>query len=86
MLPYILRKQETDRELFFVDLRFFWTREQNCDLLHFVGFFHVASLFSIRVDNEKALELDNSKFSDQQFNFQGFSALGLRFSKKASKK
>ena len=57
--PYLLRKQETDRELFFVDLRFFWTREQNCDLLHFVGFFHLASLFSTRVDNEKALELDN---------------------------
>ena len=28
-------------------------------LLHFVAFFHVASLFSIGVDNEKALELDN---------------------------
>ena len=35
-------------------------------LLHFVAFFHVASLFSIEVenkkvgvDNEKALELDN---------------------------
>ena len=59
MVPYLLQKQETDRELFFVDLRFFWTREQNCDLLHFVGFFHVASLFSTRIDNKKALELDN---------------------------
>ena len=29
-------------------------------LLHFVAFFHVASLFSTRVDNEKALELTNS--------------------------
>ena len=35
-------------------------------LLHFVAFFHVASLFStgvdnkkVRIDNEKALELDN---------------------------
>ena len=28
------------------------------NLLHFVAFFHVASLFSIGVDNEKALELD----------------------------
>ena len=28
-------------------------------LLHFVAFFHVASLFSMGVDNEKALELDN---------------------------
>ena len=47
-------------ENFFLQtLDFFWTREQNCDLLHFVGFFHVASLFSIRVDNEKALEMDN---------------------------
>ena len=38
-----------------------------CALLHFVAFFHVASLFSTRVDNkklgvdnEKALELTNS--------------------------
>jgi hypothetical protein len=37
------------------------------DLLHFVAFFHVASLLStevdnekVGVDNEKALELDNS--------------------------
>ena len=37
------------------------------DLLHFVAFFHVASLFStgvdnkkVGVDNEKALELTNS--------------------------
>ena len=37
-----------------------------CILLHFVAFFHVASLFSTGVDNEKvgvdkekALELDN---------------------------
>ena len=29
-------------------------------LLHFVAFFHVASLFSTGVDNEKALELTNS--------------------------
>ena len=39
----------------------------NSILLHFVAFFHVASLFFIGVDNEKALELDNriffSKFS-----------------------
>ena len=28
-------------------------------LLHFVAFFHVASLFSTGVDNEKALEVDN---------------------------
>ena len=28
-------------------------------LLHFVAFFHVASLFSTEVGNEKALELDN---------------------------
>jgi hypothetical protein len=27
--------------------------------LHFVAFFHVASLFSTGVDNEKALELTN---------------------------
>ena len=39
---------------------------QKRDLLHFVAFFHVASLFSTEVDNEKvgvynekALELDN---------------------------
>ena len=31
-------------------------------LLHFVAFFHVASLFSTGVDNEKALELDNRTF------------------------
>ena len=31
-------------------------------LLHFVAFFHVASLFSIRVDNENALEVDNRIF------------------------
>jgi hypothetical protein len=38
-------------------------------LLHFVAFFHVASLFStgvdnekVEVDNEKALELDNRFF------------------------
>ena len=31
-------------------------------LLHFVAFFHVASLFSTWVDNEKALELDNRIF------------------------
>ena len=30
-----------------------------CHLLHFVAFFHVASLFSTGVDNEKALELTN---------------------------
>ena len=29
-------------------------------LLHFVAFFHVASLFSTGVDNEKALELTNN--------------------------
>ena len=29
-------------------------------LLHFVAFFHLASLFSTGVDNEKALELTNS--------------------------
>ena len=29
-------------------------------MLHFVTFFQVASLFSIRVDNYKGLELDNS--------------------------
>jgi hypothetical protein len=29
-------------------------------LLHFVAFFHVVSLFSTGVDNEKALELTNS--------------------------
>ena len=28
-------------------------------LLHFVAFFHVASLLSTGVDNEKDLELDN---------------------------
>ena len=40
---------------------------QEYDLLHFVAFFHVASLFStgvnnkkVGVDNEKALELTNS--------------------------
>ena len=37
----------------------------NFHLLHFVAFFHVASLFStgvekVGVDNEKALELTNS--------------------------
>ena len=39
------------------------------NLLHFVAFFHVASLFStgvdskkVGVDNEKALELDNRIF------------------------
>ena len=31
-------------------------------LLHFVAFFHIASLFSTGVDNEKALELDNRIF------------------------
>ena len=31
-------------------------------LLHFVAFFHVASLLSTGVDNEKALELDNRIF------------------------
>jgi hypothetical protein len=35
---------------------------QNMILLHFVAFFHVASLFSIGVDNEKALKLDNRIF------------------------
>jgi len=42
-------------------------QEINCHLLHFVAFFHVASLFStgvdnkkVGVDNEKALELTNS--------------------------
>ena len=41
--------------------------EKMLDLLHFVAFFHVASLFSTEVenkkvggDNEKALELTNS--------------------------
>ena len=29
-------------------------------MLHFVAFFHVASLFSTGVNNEKALELTNS--------------------------
>ena len=32
-------------------------------LLHFAAFFHVASLFSTGVDNEKALELTNSTVS-----------------------
>ena len=43
-------------------------KEYSC-LLHFVAFFHVASLFStgvdnqkVGVDNEKALELDNRIF------------------------
>ena len=42
-------------------------RQQKSYLLHFVAFFHVASLFStgvdnkkVGVDNEKALELTNS--------------------------
>ena len=34
----------------------------NATLLHFVAFFHVASLLSTGVDNEKALELDNRIF------------------------
>ena len=41
--------------------------DSNADLLHFVAFFHVASLFStgvdnikVGVDNKKALELTNS--------------------------
>ena len=45
-------------------------------LLHFVAFFHVASLLStwvdnkkVGVDNEKALELDNSNFSIFQSEF-----------------
>ena len=44
-------------------------REHFGALLHFVAFFHVASLFStgvdikkVGVDNEKALELDNRIF------------------------
>ena len=46
-----------------------WITHQKCkdmfilskvSLLHFVAFFHVASLFSTGVDNEKALELTNS--------------------------
>ena len=35
-------------------------KSYNIILLHFVAFFHVASLFSTGVDNEKALELTNS--------------------------
>ena len=35
-------------------------KSYNIILLQFVAFFHVASLFSTRVDNEKALELTNS--------------------------
>ena len=45
------------------------TTEQETFLLHFVAFFHVASLLStgvdtenVGVDNEKALELDNRIF------------------------
>ena len=45
----------------------FFLLQENLILLHFVAFFHVASLFSIGVDNkkvgvdnEKALELTNS--------------------------
>ena len=43
MVPYLLRKQETDRELFLVDLRFFWTWEQNCD------FVYIFLIFSFKV-------------------------------------
>jgi hypothetical protein len=47
-----------------------WAKKNlNLNLLHFVAFFHVASLLStgvhnekVGVDNEKALELDNSIF------------------------
>ena len=42
-------------------------KKKECYFLHFVAFFHVASLFStgvdhekVGVDNEKALELTNS--------------------------
>ena len=37
--------------------------ELECHLLHFVAFFHVASLFSTRVDNEK-VGVDNEKTLD----------------------
>ena len=40
-------------------------------LLHFVAFFHVASLFSTGVDNKKALELDNRIF------FSNFSLISM---------
>ena len=36
-------------------------KKKTC-LLHFAAFFRVASLFSMGVDNEKALELDNRIF------------------------
>ena len=35
------------------------TIKEKQSLLHFVAFFHVASLLSTGVDNEKVLELDN---------------------------
>ena len=52
-------------QYFYYLLQKFWV--ETIDLLHFVAFFHVASLFStgvdnkkVGVDNEKALELTNS--------------------------
>ena len=51
----------------FISMVFLAAKLLNNCLLHFVAFFHVASLFSIGVenkkvgvDNEKALELTNS--------------------------
>jgi len=43
-------------------------------------------LFSIGVDNEKALELDNNPISDLNFKFEVFSTLGFRLFTRASKK
>ena len=54
----------------------------HCLPLWKTGFF----LFSIGVDNEKALELDNNPFSDLNFKFQVFFTLGFRLFTRASKK
>ena len=59
----ILSTLSTTKVFFFKSL----TNKNKINLLHFVAFFHVASLFStgvdnkkVGVDNEKALELTNS--------------------------
>ena len=58
----------SENHLYFMYFMFsLFSQDQNNSLLHFVAFFHVASLFStgvdnrkVGVDNKKALELTNS--------------------------
>ena len=71
-MPIFLWQEKSDREVSqkaFHCLAYFTSKtlKRNFNLLHFVAFFHVASLLStgvdnekVGVDNEKALELTNS--------------------------